>query len=105
MSENTQVKESKTLVKLERRFLGARVLTATKGENAGNKFGLLNLYEFKTYDDGSVSYAVPEIFISFEKAKEIMTLGLAPWTQVKVEFEEQDSFFAKPKIKSLVPIL
>ena len=105
MSEEIQVKNSKTLVKIERRFLGVRVLTASKGENAGNKFGLLNLYELKTYDDGSVSYSVPEIFIAFEKAKEIMSLGLAPWTQVKVEFEEQDSFFAKPKIKSLVRII
>lgn len=100
-----EAKVEKVLVKRERRFLGVTIRTANKGQNAGNKFGILNLYELKTYDDGSVGYSVPEVLMSFDKAKEIMSLGLAPWTLVKIEFEEMDSFYSKPKIKSLVPLL
>jgi hypothetical protein len=101
MEEN---KVEKTLISTERRFLGIRILTATQGKNAGNKFGMLDLYELKKYDDGSATYNLSNAFLSLEKAKEIMANGFAPWQKVKVEFEEIDSLYAKPKIKALIPI-
>lgn len=102
--QNEQAQVQKSIVSKSRYFLGIQIKTASKGSNAGNKFGILNLYEYKEYDDGTTGYSVPEILMSYEKAKEIMALHLRPFTPVKVVFAETDSFYAKPKIESLEPL-
>ena len=110
MSENVNVAEQtavvrKEVIKKDRFYLGIQVQTAKKGNNAGNKFGICYLYEHRTYDDNSTGFSIAEIMMSFDKVKELLALSIPVFDPVKVEFEEQDSFYAKPKIKKLIPLV